>query len=92
MVRAGVATDELITHTVHRMVESAPYNTRAAQVREQIGHYRSGERFQTFVDGLMQNGKTFHASPQGGMGDGLKNGEIGPGRIPLAGCERFSVF
>ena len=65
MVRAGVATDEVITRTVRRMVESARYKTRAAQVREQIGHYRSGERFQTFVDGLLQNGKTFTLDQKG---------------------------
>lgn len=65
MIRAGVSTTELITRTVRRMVESPQHKTRAAQMREQIGHYRTGERFQAFVDGLMQNGKTFHACPEG---------------------------
>ena len=58
MVRAGVATDELITRMVRRMVESAQYATRAAQIRDQIGHYGTMERFQTFVDGLTQKGKS----------------------------------
>jgi UDP:flavonoid glycosyltransferase YjiC (YdhE family) len=59
MVRAGVATDESITRTVRRMVESAVYTTRAAQMRDQIGHYNTVARFQTFVDSVMRNGKPF---------------------------------
>jgi UDP:flavonoid glycosyltransferase YjiC (YdhE family) len=54
LIRAGVATDELVTRMVRRMVESGQYKTRAAHVRDQILHYRSRERFQAFVDGLLQ--------------------------------------
>jgi len=64
MIRAGMATDELVTRTVRRMVESGQYNTRAAHVRDQIGHYRTRERFQTFVEGLLQEGKTFTVVPR----------------------------
>ncbi|MEO7862715.1 MAG: glycosyltransferase [Nitrospirales bacterium] len=67
MIRAGVSTTELITRTVRRMVESPRYKIRAAQMREQIGHYRTGERFQTFVDGLMPNGKRITLLPNGGL-------------------------
>ena len=53
LIRAGVATDELVTRMVRRMVESGQYKTRAAHVRDQILHYRSRERFQAFVDGYV---------------------------------------
>ena len=68
MVRAGVATDELITRTVRRMVESEQYTIRAAQMRNQISHYGTVERFHTFVDGLTQNAKNLHAVPTGRPG------------------------
>ncbi|MEO7859517.1 MAG: nucleotide disphospho-sugar-binding domain-containing protein [Nitrospirales bacterium] len=45
LVRAGQATTELITRTVRRMVESPEYTTRAAHMRDQIGHYDTGAQF-----------------------------------------------
>ena len=64
MIRAGVATDELVTRTVRRMVESDHYKTRAAHVRDQIGHYRTRERFQTLVEGLLHEAKAFTVVPK----------------------------
>ena len=65
MVRASVASDELIIRTARHMVESAQYKTRATEIRDQIGSYRTGERFHNFVDGLMQSEKTFTLVPKG---------------------------
>jgi UDP:flavonoid glycosyltransferase YjiC (YdhE family) len=73
MVRAGWATAELITHTVRRMVESAEYTSRAAQMRDQIGNFRTGEQFQAFVDGVMKMAKPLTLVPKGSWDDGLKN-------------------
>ena len=64
MIRAGVVTDELVTRTVRRMVESGQYNTRAAHLQNQIAQYRTRERFHTFIDGLFQDAKAFTVVPK----------------------------
>ena len=52
-IRAGLATAELVTRMVRRMDESPHYKTRAVQLRDQIFHYRAGERFQACVDDIL---------------------------------------
>ncbi len=54
VIRAGVATAELVTEAVHRMDGSARYKTQATLLRDQIIQYRTGERFQTFMDDIIQ--------------------------------------
>jgi hypothetical protein len=62
VIRAGVAMSDLITYTVRLMGESARYKIRAAQVLDKIGHYRTGEQFQT---GLLHTGKSSHGCLEG---------------------------
>jgi UDP:flavonoid glycosyltransferase YjiC (YdhE family) len=57
MIRAGLATGELVARTVRRMVESGQYSTRAIHMRDEIGHYRTRERFQTFIECFLQDAK-----------------------------------
>jgi UDP:flavonoid glycosyltransferase YjiC (YdhE family) len=64
LIRAGVVTDELITRMVRRMVESDQYKNRATHLRDLIGHYRTRERFQTFVEGFLQDTKSFTGVPR----------------------------
>lgn len=54
VIRAGVATAKLVTEAAHRIDGSVRYKTQGALLRDQIIQYRTGDRFQAFIDDILQ--------------------------------------
>jgi hypothetical protein len=95
MVRAGVDTDELITHGSPHGRIGAIYNPCRSKMGDQIGRFRTENRFQTFVvgitkdcslDDLVEAVKRALTSPEpGGEGELPKAGRRGIRQIDVHG-------
>ncbi|HKP01384.1 MAG TPA: glycosyltransferase [Nitrospiraceae bacterium] len=62
-LRAGLATAESVMHMARRIIETGSCKSRAVQLKEQMLRYRTGERFQTCLDHILQTDQVAPFNP-----------------------------